>query len=413
MKAIDPIPAVIKERLIRYRDELSVEWERILGFWQQYMVDETNGGFLGSLDNSNQPQPAAEKGVVLNSRILWTFSAACRHRAKPGYREIADRAFNFLRNYFYDEKNGGVYWSLNSDGTVADGKKQLYGQAFYVYGLAEYYKITANSEALETAKAVTAAMEKYGLDKTNGGYWEAFSRNWGALDDLRLSEKDENAPKTMNTHLHIIEAYANLYSVWPDATLGNAISNLLAWFERYILEPDARQLRLFMQADWSGDQTDRSFGHDIEAAWLLQECARILGDKVWINTYNQIAATLAASTRDGLDKDGGLWYEQNRQTGHWIREKHWWPQAEAMVGFFNAWELSGDPLFLDQSIRCWDFTRKKLVDTTNGEWYWGIDANEAVLPKEKAGFWKCPYHNSRACLEIITRINAILGEKKV
>lgn len=405
MTAFDNTDTELAAQLVVYKDELESELNRILDFWQDQMVD-ARGGFYGSMNNNNEPALSAEKGVVLNSRILWTFSAAFRYKQEEHYRKIADRAWEYLQAYFVDRQAGGVFWSVAADGSVANGKKQLYGQAFYVYGLAEYYKINNDPAVLHAARATFRLMETYGLDQVNGGYWEAFTKEWGVLEDLRLSNKDENAPKTMNTHLHIIEAYANLYTVWPDQQLGNAITNLLAWFDQHIIDHNTQQLRLFMQPDWSGSSATRSFGHDIEAAWLLYECAEIIGDQYWISCYRSIAIALARSTRKGLDADGGLWYEWDRNNDHWIREKHWWPQAEAMVGFFNAWQLSGEVEFLRDSLHCWQFTREHLLDQRGGEWFWGKDAANHILPMEKAGFWKCPYHNGRACLEIIRRISA-------
>ena len=212
----------------------------------------------------------------------------------------------------------------------------------------------------------------------------------------------------MNTHLHVIEAYASLYQVWKDPLLAERIEELLQVFHSYIIDKQTLQQRLFFLNDWQPQASVISFGHDVEAAWLLQECAEALGKKEWLSLYREYAVSMAAAALPALDSDGGIWYEYDPQANHWIKEKHWWPQAEAMVGFFNAWQLSGDEQFLKHSMRAWDFCRTFLKDKKAGEWYWGIAENGRPMADEvKAGFWKCPYHNGRACLELIRRIETL------
>ncbi|MFD0939705.1 AGE family epimerase/isomerase [Pedobacter boryungensis] len=391
--------------LTTFAKEVEHELHELLQWWIIYTVDEENGGFYGKIDNYNVSIPHAPKSLVLNTRILYTFSSAYLSTKESAYLSMANRAFEYLNTHFLDTKNGGFYWSVTYTGEQLDGKKQIYGQAFAIYALVEYYKITANTKALSLAQGTFALIEKYSFDPIYLGYLEAFSIEWKSQEDLRLSDKDQNEQKSMNTHLHVIEAYANLYTVWPNDTLKAAISKLLANFKQHIIDQKTHHLHLFFTANWEVKSTITSFGHDIEAAWLLQEAAESIADETEIEIVKTIALQLSEATEKGLAKNGGLWYEYDTATQHWIKEMHWWPQAEAMVGFFNAFQLNGDEKYLKHSLQSWEFIKNYLKDIKNGEWYWGINDDYSLLQGEdKAGFWKCPYHNGRACLEIMKRI---------
>ncbi len=388
----------------QYQQELGTELNHLLQWWSTYAVDEQQGGFYGQVNHLNQAQPAA-KGLVLNTRILYTFSSAYLLSNKEGDLQLANRAYRYLLDFFYDELNGGFYWSLNPDGTLLDGKKQVYGQAFAIYALSEYYKATCNEEALELAKATYQLLEKYSYDEVYTGYIEAHDQAWGLIADLRLSEKDQNEKKSMNTHLHVIEAYANLYRVWPSGPLKNAIVQLLDNFREHIVDSKNFHLHLFFAENWQVKSSLVSFGHDIEAAWLLFEAAEIINDQTQMTYFKQLALKMADAAVKGLAENGGLLYEYDAATNHWIKEYHWWPQAEAMVGFFNAWQLSAKEQYLQQSLNSWAFVKKHLKDQANGEWFWGVGENLNPMDEVKAGFWKCPYHNGRACIELVKRIS--------
>jgi mannobiose 2-epimerase len=388
-----------------YRSELQSELTEILEYWKNHTIDNLNGGFFGSIDNRNNVDTQAPKGVVLNSRILWTFSAAYSLLKKDEYLEIAQRAFQYIVDHFIDRKYGGVYWSVDSVGSPLDTRKQIYGLAFCIYGLTEYSKATGERIPLHLAKDLFLKIEQYSFDKEYGGYLEAFTQGWKPVDDLRLSEKDDNEKKTMNTHLHLIEAYANLSSVCPDPRIKEKIRHLLQVFDKYIINKQHHHLNLFMDEKWDVKSSMISYGHDIEAAWLLQECAELIDVESLIHRYRQLALSLSEAAAEGLANDGGLWYEYEPLNDHLIKEKHSWPQAEAMIGFFNAYELTKEERYLDYSMNCWQFVKHHIKDKNHGEWFWGVDENSAAMPKEKAGFWKCPYHNSRACMELINRIS--------
>ncbi|HTJ10664.1 MAG TPA: AGE family epimerase/isomerase [Dinghuibacter sp.] len=376
--------------------------QSILDFWSTRAVDP-EGGFYGRITSDNRVEPGAPKGSVLNARILWTFSAAYRYDPQKAYLAAARRAYNFISSYFIDRENGGVYWSVASDGRPLDTKKQIYALAFALYGLSEYHAATGDPEALREAIGLYRDIEAHSLDSVSHGYWEAFSRDWQPLSDVRLSLRDVNEQKTMNTHLHVLEAYTNLYRVWPDIGLREQIDKLLGIFLDHIIDPATHHLVLFFDEAWHSRSDTISYGHDIEASWLLPEAAHAIGSR-----EEEVCATgllLAEAASEGLAPDGSLWYEYEPVKDHWRLEKHWWVQAEAMVGFLNAWRVSGDDRWKARFERVWTFIDAHIVDRVGGEWWWGVLADNTPMPDEdKAGIWKCPYHNGRALLEVIQRL---------
>ncbi|HEX8327706.1 MAG TPA: AGE family epimerase/isomerase [Hymenobacter sp.] len=381
------------------------ELDRILAYWGTRVPDEQYGGFHGQITEANEVVAHAPKGAVLNARILWTFSAAHRHQPRPELLALATRAYDYLVQHFLDREHGGVFWSVNHQGQPLDTKKQIYALAFAIYGLSEYYAASGHAPALQHAQHLFHSIEAHSFDQEHGGYLEALARDWSPLADLRLSDKDANEKKTMNTHLHVLEAYTNLYRHWPDARLRAQIQELLEVFLTHIVDPATQHLHLFLAENWEPKSTAISFGHDIEAAWLLLEAAEVLGDEESIDRFRQVAVDMATASAQGLDDTGGLNYEFEPTTQHWSRDKHWWVQAEAMVGFLNAYQLSGNNRFYDYFWAVWEFTREHILDYEGGEWRWGVtEALEPIADEDKAGFWKCPYHNSRACLEVLGRL---------
>jgi len=384
--------------------EFQQELANILAYWATYVPDQAHGGFYGQLDNDNQPNPQAPKGSVLNARILWTFAAAYRHGRDPAHLAVARRAYDYLTTYFLDPDFGGVYWTVDHLGQPLETKKQLYALAFSLYGLAEYYRASGEAAALAHAQALFQTIEARSFDPVRGGYLEAFARDWQPLGDLRLSAKDANEQKTMNTHLHILEAYATLYQVWPDSVLHQQLKALLLDFADHIIDPETGHLRLFFDENWQAKPAAISFGHEVEAAWLLLEAAETLGEPGLLNHFRRVAGRLATAAAEGLAPDGSLRYELE-PGGHWAADRHWWVQAEAMVGFYTAYQLSGDAQFLTRSEGVWRFIQQHLLDRARGEWYWGVRPDYSLMPGEdKVGLWKCPYHNARACLEMLRRL---------
>jgi mannobiose 2-epimerase len=395
-----------KVELTRLRSELEAELENILNYWIANTVDAQYGGFVGRIDDTERVHHQAPKGSVLNARILWSFSAAYQTKPNEAYLKMAERAFQFIKDHFIDQQFGGVYWSVDYLSNPLDTKKQVYAIAFTIYALSEFYSASQNEEARQLAIELYHLLIAQSFDAKKTGYLEAFTRDWQSIDDLRLSAKDANEKKTMNTHLHVLEAYANLYKIWPDEGLKQQLTILLHNFLDHIIDPQSHHLILFFDEDWNRRSDTVSYGHDIEASWLLLEAAEIIGDKQLINQLKKTAVEIADVASEGLDSDGGLWYEHEPADNQVIKQKHWWVQAEAIVGFFNAWQVSGDPKYLDTAIQNWEFIKQHILDRQNGEWVWGVDAHGRLMPGEdKVGIWKCPYHNSRACIELIKRIN--------
>lgn len=395
----------IEIKLSNLKSELNRELSRILSYWAAYAPDKENDGFWGKIDNNNNITPDAPKGSVLNARILWTFSAAYNHKPDPLFMAMAERAYRYIEYSFTDDEEGGVYWSVDYEGEPLDTKKQVYAIAFTIYALSEFYIASGIEEVKERAVDLFYLLVSKAYDPVKTGYFEAFTKDWKPIKDLRLSEKDQNEKKTMNTHLHVLEGYTNLYRIWPDEALREHISILLNNFFDHFINHQTHHLALFFDEHWHSKSALISYGHDIEATWLLPEAAEVIDDKEMISAIKKISIDMAEATIVGLDIDGGLWYEYEPTNNHMVKEKHWWVQAEAMVGFFNTWQISGDDKYLDLAIKNWEFVKSKILDKPNGEWFWGIDENGQVMRGEdKVGLWKCPYHNSRACMEIIKRI---------
>jgi cellobiose epimerase len=384
--------------------EIRNERNAILDFWTKNSLDFVNGGFIGKLEQSGQIDYSCVKGGVLNARILWTFSSAYKNTENSIHKEIADRAFEYNKKHLIDPSNGGTYWSLDSSGNKLDGRKQIYGLAFAIYGFSEYYKISKKPEALDLAKNLYFEIEKHSFDHKSNGYFEAFAEDWSALSDMRLSDKDLNATKTMNTHLHILEAYTNLYAIFPDKQLSDKIENILEIFDKKIIDSTLGQLNLFFDNGWKSLSQRYSFGHDIEASWLLLDAALAIQKNEITEKWKNKAIQISEIILKNINPDGSLYHEINLENMHIDKHREWWVSAEAMVGFLNAYQLSNENKYLDAVFGLWDFIKKHIKDTQNGEWHWGVLDNYSKMEEDKIGFWKCPYHNYRACQEILERL---------
>jgi len=377
----------------------------ILSFWLDKMQDKENGGFYGQMTGDGTLVKEANKGGILNARILWSFSAAYRVTKRKEYLDAATRAKDYILQYFFDKEFGGTYWELDYKGNPVDTKKQFYALGFMLYGLSEYSRATGDKESLDKAIELFYTIEVHSLDKEYNGYIEACSREWGEIADMRLSELDANYPKSQNTHLHIIEPYTNLYRIWKDERLEKALRNLIDIFTDKILNPETHHLDLFFENDWTrGAGQLESYGHDIECSWLMHEAALVLGDKAVLAKVEPIVQLVAKASEKGLNPDGSMIHEANLDTGHKDDDLHWWVQAENVVGWYNIYQYFGEESALDKALHGWQYIKDNLIDYTNGEWYWSRDPQGNLnLKDDHAGFWKCPYHNSRMCLEVMER----------
>ena len=405
----------------------------ILNFWLDKMVDEENGGFYGQMTGEGEIVKTADKGGILNARILWSFSAAYRVLHKQEYLEAATRAKDYIIDHFIDKEYGGTYWSLDYKGRPKDTKKQFYAIGFTIYGLSEYARATGDREALDYAMELYECIEEHSLDREYNGYIEACTREWGEIADMRLSELDANYPKSQNTHLHIIEPYTNLFrcikelkaaescdyvpaigSVLPIGVtvpddfvvrLESSLRNLITIFTDKILNPDTHHLDLFFDMDWTREAGRlESYGHDIECSWLMHEAALVLGDETVLRKVETVVQMVAKASEKGLNEDGSMVHEANLDTGYVDTDRHWWVQAENVVGWINIWQYFGDESALQKALCGWQYIKDNLIDREGGEWWWSRDPERNINRKDdKAGFWKCPYHNSRMCLELMER----------
>lgn len=420
MKQTTPAEIFAAKALARQvRKELT---ENILPYWMTKMCAPSEG-FHGRISGQEEPDPSAPVGGIMTARVLWTFASAYRVLGRLGadeailseYLDMALRAKRLLIDRFYDSSFGGTYWSLSPDLTPLDTKKQIYSIAFAIYGLAELHRAIGDSEALDYAVKLFHSIEEHSYDPVEGGYFEAFTRSWDSIEDMRLSDKDANESKTMNTHLHVLEAYTCLYRVWKNPLLAERLRGLIGVFEKHILGPDGH-LRLFFDDSWNCGYDIVSYGHDIEASWLLHEAALVLGDAAVLERVEALVPVVARAAAEGFSPEGGMIYERigggpegrsgGRSDGAKVDgDRHWWVQAEAVVGFFNLWQHFGKQEGLENALMCWEFIKSSLIDIQNGEWFWSVRADGSVnRDDDKAGFWKCPYHNGRMCMEIIERL---------
>lgn len=390
--------------------------ENILPYWSE--LEDPEGGYYGRKDWQETLWPDAERGCILNARILWTFSAAARETGDKVYADAAGRQFRYFADKFIDREFGGCFWSINADGTPADTKKQFYAIAFAIYALSEYHLLSGDKEALDEAVALFRAIEKHSRDHAGEGYFEAATRDWQPISDMRLSDKDMNSEKTMNTHLHVLEGYTNLLRVWRNEESLEATSSLLRLFNNVIIDSSNNHMGLFFDRDMKRVERGESYGHDIEASWLMLEAAQVIADEDLLAETTEATRRLALASLDGLQPDGSMIYEKH-DDGHPDTDRHWWVQAETVVGLLYLARFHKDSAAAGKAVKAWDYINAHLVDRRNGEWWWRRSGEAADLKSgddiarykdDKAGFWKCPYHNSRMCMEGARQIRELISE---
>ena len=394
--------------LASLRNELKEELvERILPYWMREAIDERHGGFKGLILEDGLMAGDAPKGSILNARILWTFSAAYAVLGGAELKAAMNRSAAYFTEHFFDRTHGGVYWMVDATGQPCDDRKHVYAQAFAIYALAEHFRATGENASLLRAIATFNLVETHAHDREFGGYEEAFSRNWFVLDDARLSTEDLDVPKSMNTHLHLLEAYATLFRVWPDPLLRTRLVELVELFITTIVGESGTHAQQFFENDWTPVARVVSYGHDIETSWLVLDAADALGDAPLRERAGRMSLRLAASVlNEGFDAERGGLFSGTDASDVLDADKEWWQQAEAIVGFVNAFTESGAEAYLHAAHATWSFTRRYVRDLQGGEWHRRVSREGRTRRgHEKVGPWKCPYHNARACLEIIARVD--------
>ncbi len=386
--------------------ELRQELHAIADWWIKHSLDEFRGGFYGEIDSSSIPCPDANKGIVLNSRIMWFFSELARTGGDPQHDNLAHRAYEFLQEHFLDHEQGGYFWELDSRGQIVRDRKQVYAQAFCIYALVSYFRLTQDQSVLNQAMNLFRIVETKCVDSTRGGYIEAFSRNWETIEDLRLSERDRNFPKTMNTHLHLLEAYTSLHSVVGSTETATALQGCVGLFENRLLDPVSLHLRMFLDENWTDHSQEISYGHEIEFSWLICEACHALEQRPLTARIEPLAVRMAHQVLQEATGTEGEVFELQKMGQPIDRDSVWWVQAESLVGFLNAYEISSDPRFVSAIRRVWNFILTHHKRTPASEWSWLPETENQSDARYLAGFWKGPYHNGRAMLELLRRLGS-------
>lgn len=394
-----------KAELRKLKDEVKNDLTaNLLPYWTRKVTDNVKGGFYGRIDANDKVYPNAERGGVVNSRILWTYSAAYRVLGDTAYLRMAGRQKEYILNHFIDKEYGGAYRSVTASGEPQDTRKQIYIESFFMYAFSEYFRATGDSSALKEARDIYNLIEKYAFDTVSNGYFEVYTRNWKRIRDRLIGEKSFSEEKTMNTHLHLLESYTSLYRVWPDQVLKEKLRNLITIFLEKIIDSERYHLISFMERDWKKASNSDSYGHDIEASWLLCEAAHVLGDNILEKRVREVSILMADAAAEGLWRDGSMATEKDLATGHKGTRRSWWEQSETIVGYLNAYEITGYPKYLDYALSCWAYVNKYFIDHKNGGWFSNVNEDGSPGSSDKAGYWICPYHNGRMALEVIERV---------
>jgi cellobiose epimerase len=386
----------------KLKNEITKELtEHILPFWEKLM-DKEYGGIYGKVDVDLNVDKHADKGGIITSRFLWTYSAAYRVTKNEQYLQVADHVYKFFVNKIYDKEYNGLYWLVDYKGNPKDTRKHVYTQSFGIYALSEYYRATKKEEALELAKNLYNLIEEKGFNRVNNAYKEEFNREWEEVPNEMLSENGVIADITMNTHIHILEAYTNLYKAWPSEKLKSTLENLVQILFEKVYNRDTKFLGVFFDKDWKSIIDLKSFGHDIEASWLIDDTLKTidLEKTEYVQMVLDIAYNIAETA---IQTDGSLINEQ--EDGKLDMTRVWWVQAEAMLGFQNAFQRTKDPHFTELVQNLWTYTKSHIIDhRDNGEWFWSIKADGTPTLKNIGDPWKGSYHNGRFCLEMMERL---------
>lgn len=393
--------------MTKLKDRISSELKSgILNYWCTTALDEEFGGFHDTISNSNVVKVGEDKGLIQNARNLWSFSRAYNHFGDEQYLHMAKRARDFLLNKLWDIEFGGFFWTVSVDGKPVKDHKQVYGQAFAIYALSEYFIATEDEISLSYAHRTFDLLEEKTLDKLNNGYLEAFSREWEMMEDVRLSPVDLNEKKSNNTHLHVMEAYTTYYKVTRNIRVKNALQNSIELMINRIMDQESRNFTLFFNETWDKRSDIVSYGHEIEAAWLIHEALLALEDKYFLEESVPHILGIVENSLSYLDGDFGEMGMFNEEDGNGEidKDKIWWVQAEACVGFTLAYQLTGEKRYLRIVENIWNFIEEYVVDKS-GEWFWyAKDSGTKKTDDFKVQNWKSLYHNSRACIELLERL---------
>ena len=380
------------------KDHLS---QVIIPFWEK-MMDEENGGYYGWMDYHLQIDKKAVKGCILNSRITWFFSNAYMLFKDEKLLDHARHGFEFMKKCCLDKEYGGVYWSITFDGKPEDPTKHTYNQAFAIYALASYYAASGEREALDIATHLFHLVEEKCMDEY--GYKECFDREFAEISNDKLSENGVIAEKTMNTLLHVLEAYTELFRVSQNADVKERLMWIMDIFANKVYHPSLHRQEVFFDKEMNSILDLHSYGHDIETAWLMDRGLEVINEEKYKKLMEPITRDLTAQIYKAAYDGHSLVNECEK--GVVDESRIWWVQAEAVVGFFNGYEHDNtQKKYMDAAVKVWEYIKENVVDKRNGsEWFWKLDKNgHPVEEKPIVEPWKCPYHNGRMCFEVIRR----------
>ncbi len=400
----------IETELLKLKEALFTELNsHILPYWKDRVYSDVSDSFNGRIDAQNQIHPQAERSAILIARIAYTFAASYKFTADASLLVPMQAAARILHDEFTDPVNGGLYWMTDATGNAIDSKKHVYAQSFGIYAYATICDATGDQHVLDRAIELFHLIEKNAFSANYQAYLEAFTQDWSPLDDVRLGESDLMAPRSTNTHLHLLEAYAALYKVWPDQVLKDRLVMMLEVFLDKIYHPVGHHFYAFFDENWRPVTSVYSYGHDIETVWLMLDAAQAIHRTDLVVRCEQVTLEVSEMVlRQAIDTEYGGVYNAGEHGSVTNTEKHWWAQAEAMVGLMFAYKLSGNSEYLVTVLSIWEFISNHVIDRHHGEWYFRVSRQgNPVLTDDKVGPWKCPYHTSRACILVHSLINEL------
>ena len=385
--------------------------DSLLAWWTTFGFDNVRNRFYGEVGNNNQPNESATLMVIQRARILWFFSVVSQKENYSQYKRFADIQYEELVNHFYNENTKGFFWELDQNYSVLKNRKQSYAQAFCIYALSEYYLLSGNNKVKRLAYETFSMLESKVWDNVYHGYIEALDHDWSAMEDMRLSDKDQNVPKTMNTHLHIIEAYTTLCKVTGRQDVQTSLERVTRLYVDKFYNEKSKGFQLFFDNEWCLCSDIISYGHDIESSWLLYEAAQMIDDEIFTTRIKKIALDIVEEViHSGINIDGAVKNEVHIKVTDTSYD--WWPQAEGVVGFINAYEIDQSKSYLAIAQKCLSFIDQHIVDHDHGEWYWKISTEyEVDTTISKSNGWKAPYHNGRMYIEILHRLSNLENER--
>lgn len=377
-------------------------FSHIYPFWNK--LRDERGGFYSYVDYDLTLDREADKGVILNSRILWFYANLYLTTGRDEVKDQASHAWLFLRDYCLDSRYGGVFWSVHADGSPAETIKHTYNQAFAIYALSSWYRASGDEEVITLARQLFHLIETKCTDTY--GYQDAFDRQWQPITNDQLSEDGYQADKTMNTLLHVIEAYTELYLAGHDPDVADSLRHALRQCIDQVYSPKDRMLQVFFDTKMNSIADLYSYGHDIEATWLMDRAADALADKELAAEIAEMNRVLTAHVLEEAFDQTAL--NNQRCRGVVDQDRIWWVEAEGVVGFLNAWQHDGLDIYRDVTLKLWQYIRDNLVDKRpGGEWYSSVHVSNEPSAKPIVEPWKCPYHNGRMCMEVIRRCGEI------